>query len=335
MIDRTAFPDTPAEPFWTSSTFANGASWPGTCGSIRATGFTAGSSSRFAFAASSDGDVPGITMGCARSGSRRRRCGSRGCRRLGPGETCPRCRCRRSRRAPPGTRSRSGRRSRRKDRRTARTSPRSTPPALRPVELTPASRAQPRPFRRARCWRRPSRPSAPTGIVAVGDQIETARVGSAEPHGYSRCSSPPAAAYSHSASLGRKPPSQMQNAYASYQSTQLIGNVSFGPPHRSRFRRTVRSSAGSPIGRRRRQLDGVCCDPSPARTPGAASASPGRRSGAMCFPEPAAGTHPARWPPRTAETVPTVTRYLSRRNPLTDAGSLSPVGPPPSLAYVR
>ena len=25
MIDRTAFPDTPAEPFWTSSTFANGA----------------------------------------------------------------------------------------------------------------------------------------------------------------------------------------------------------------------------------------------------------------------------------------------------------------------
>src|SRR5580692_1192711 len=53
--------------------------------------------------------------------------------------------------------------------------------------------------------------------------------GAIAPHGYSRCWLPPAAAYSHSASLGRNPPSQMQNAYASYQFTQLIGRFSFSP----------------------------------------------------------------------------------------------------------
>src|SRR5580704_15894982 len=53
--------------------------------------------------------------------------------------------------------------------------------------------------------------------------------GSVKPHGYSRCWLPPAAAYSHSASLGRKPPSQMQNAYASNQFTQLIGSRSLLP----------------------------------------------------------------------------------------------------------
>src|ERR1019366_9569536 len=46
------------------------------------------------------------------------------------------------------------------------------------------------------------------------------------PHGYSFSWLPPAAAYSHSASLGRKPPSQMQNAADSYQFTQLIGRFS-------------------------------------------------------------------------------------------------------------
>src|SRR5271167_2270053 len=51
--------------------------------------------------------------------------------------------------------------------------------------------------------------------------------GAVDPHGYSRCWLPPAAAYSHSASLGRNPPSQMQNAYASYQVTQFIGRFSF------------------------------------------------------------------------------------------------------------
>src|SRR5580700_9553828 len=50
--------------------------------------------------------------------------------------------------------------------------------------------------------------------------------GAAVPHGYSRCWLPPAAVYSHSDSLGRNPPSQMQNAYASYQSMQLIGRFS-------------------------------------------------------------------------------------------------------------
>src|SRR5580698_6082141 len=50
--------------------------------------------------------------------------------------------------------------------------------------------------------------------------------GSADPQGYSRCWLPPAAAYSHSASLGRNPPSQIQNAYASYQVSQLSGRFS-------------------------------------------------------------------------------------------------------------
>src|ERR1700723_140214 len=53
--------------------------------------------------------------------------------------------------------------------------------------------------------------------------------GEAPPHGYSRCSMPPAAAYSHSASLGRKPPSQIQNAYASHQLMQSMGRCSFSP----------------------------------------------------------------------------------------------------------
>src|ERR1700689_4729114 len=53
--------------------------------------------------------------------------------------------------------------------------------------------------------------------------------GPVEPHGYSRCWLPPAAAYSHSASLGKNPPSQMQNAYAAYQFTQLMGRFSCDP----------------------------------------------------------------------------------------------------------
>src|SRR5579863_4885511 len=51
--------------------------------------------------------------------------------------------------------------------------------------------------------------------------------GEVEPQGYSRCWLPPAAAYSHSASLGRNPPSQMQKAYASCHVTQLIGRFSW------------------------------------------------------------------------------------------------------------
>src|SRR6185369_948029 len=43
------------------------------------------------------------------------------------------------------------------------------------------------------------------------------------------CSPPPDAAYSHSASVGRRPPSQAQNANASYQLTQFIGMRSFVP----------------------------------------------------------------------------------------------------------
>src|SRR5579863_3702648 len=53
--------------------------------------------------------------------------------------------------------------------------------------------------------------------------------GEVEPQGYSRCWLPPAAAYAHSASLGRNPPSQMQKAYASCQVRQLIGRFSCEP----------------------------------------------------------------------------------------------------------
>src|SRR5580692_10986691 len=52
--------------------------------------------------------------------------------------------------------------------------------------------------------------------------------GGAAPQAYSSCWLPPAA-YSHSAWLGKKPPSQMQNAYASAQFTQLIGRFSLPP----------------------------------------------------------------------------------------------------------
>ena len=53
--------------------------------------------------------------------------------------------------------------------------------------------------------------------------------GALVPHGYIRCSSPPAIAYFHSASVGRNPPSQMQNAYDSYQLVHVIGSISFSP----------------------------------------------------------------------------------------------------------
>src|SRR5450631_2600188 len=53
--------------------------------------------------------------------------------------------------------------------------------------------------------------------------------GSVQPHGYCRCWLPPAAAYSRSDSLGRNPPSQMQNAYDSHHVTQLMGSFSLVP----------------------------------------------------------------------------------------------------------
>jgi hypothetical protein len=48
-------------------------------------------------------------------------------------------------------------------------------------------------------------------------------------HGYARCSLPPTEANSHSASVGKYPPSQMQNAIASYQLTQFIALSSLAP----------------------------------------------------------------------------------------------------------
>lgn len=47
----------------------------------------------------------------------------------------------------------------------------------------------------------------------------TPGVGDVAPQGKRRLSSPARAAYSHSASVGSRPPSQMQKAYASYQLT--------------------------------------------------------------------------------------------------------------------
>src|SRR5450755_1778125 len=46
------------------------------------------------------------------------------------------------------------------------------------------------------------------------------------PQGYARSSEPPSAAYSHSASVGKRPPSHAQNANASNQLTQFMGSVS-------------------------------------------------------------------------------------------------------------
>src|SRR6185295_8576809 len=78
--------------------------------------------------------------------------------------------------------------------------------------------------------------------------------GAENPVGYKRPAAPPAAANSHSASVGRRPPSQMQNASASYQVTQAMGLFSVlasgaalhvaretpaSPSHASRARRSV------------------------------------------------------------------------------------------------
>lgn len=51
-------------------------------------------------------------------------------------------------------------------------------------------------------------------------------MGSSLPHGYVRFSLPPPAANTHSASVGRRPLSQAQNAAARYQSTQVTGRSS-------------------------------------------------------------------------------------------------------------
>jgi hypothetical protein len=62
-----------------------------------------------------------------------------------------------------------------------------------------------------------------SGIGCVESYAASVALGSADPHGYFRSSLPPAAAYSHSASVGNQPPSQAQNADASYQVTPFIG----------------------------------------------------------------------------------------------------------------
>ena len=70
----------------------------------------------------------------------------------------------------------------------------------------------------------------PTGYQKSGRPRRICgRRGALLPHGYTRCAAPPAAANSHSASVGSRPPSHTQNAKASYQFTQLIGSFSMLP----------------------------------------------------------------------------------------------------------
>ena len=117
------------------------------------------------------------------------------------------------------------------------------------------------------------------------------------PHGYSRCWLPPAAAYSHSASLGRKPPSQMQNAYASYQFTQLIGRFSWLPAvavHVAYGRAGHVASGSRSSGRCSRVVP--VARPSPSRTsPGSrCSRAPGPRSSACACRSPRPAGSPSR-----------------------------------------
>src|SRR5512138_3653189 len=75
----------------------------------------------------------------------------------------------------------------------------------------------------------PSHVPAPSGKLQPHTAYSLLLPGEVSPHGNLRCSLPPAAAYTYSASLARKPPSQMQKAYASYQLMQFMGNFSLLP----------------------------------------------------------------------------------------------------------
>jgi hypothetical protein len=57
----------------------------------------------------------------------------------------------------------------------------------------------------------------------------------------------------------------------------------------------------------------------------------------VCLPDPAGGVYPLPLfhAATKARNRPTVTSYLSSRYPVSDAGSASPVGPPPVFWYVR
>src|SRR5271165_1588731 len=99
--------------------------------------------------------------------------------------------------------------------------------------------------------------------------------GSVAPHGYSRCWLPPAAAYSHSASLGRNPPSQMQNAYASHQFTKFTGR--FALPLDGALGAMLPSSAVA----------------QPGSKPPLVAFKPLPPFKCVCLPDPAAGSQPA------------------------------------------
>src|SRR5258708_1095313 len=140
--------------------------------------------------------------------------------------------------------------------------------------------------------------------------------GAVDPQGYSRSGSPPAAAYSHSASLGRNPPSQMQKAYASYQFKQSMGRPSWLPGvlvHVELYPQNWRFASFAPISAL-----------SDASQP-------------VSLPAPAGGVNraPRFQPFTTCRNRPTVTRSLSSLKSLTVARSVSLEGPNPSLRYER
>src|SRR5580658_3350719 len=155
------------------------------------------------------------------------------------------------------------------------------------------------------------------------------------PHGYSRCSLPPAAAYSHSVSLGRNPPSQMQKAYASHQFTQLIGRFSWLPAVFVQISNGGLQARLAFVGAM--LLSSLATHPgsyvTPASPPTFTRPCPPFKY--VCLPEPPAGIQPPFHALTNCRNRPTVTRYLSRRKLLTVAGSATPVAPLPLLVYVR
>ena len=123
----------------------------------------------------------------------------------------------------------------------------------------------------------------------------------------------------------------MQNAYASYQFTQLIGRFSWLPGASSRSRRCA---VAREVGVRRRDVASSGADPArlvaPARL--AAFASPWPPFRCACLPEPAGGMPARAAVPRRSRTggsgppsPGTCPAGSCSRSP----GSASPVGPPP------
>ena len=148
---------------------------------------------------------------------------------------------------------------------------------------------------------------------AISAAREVRGVVSAFPHGYSRLSAPPAAASSHSASMGSVPPSQMQNANASYQLAQVMGRPSFVPGTSVH----VGGSLVPSLHARSRRNDAWSAGKNAFQL--ASHPLFGTRG---CAPAPAGGADDARlmYAPTKARKRPTVTSYLSSANAATAIG---------------